>query len=129
MLKETLMRTSEFKIGVGVVCALVIAAAWLMLYPQYRVYLQNLDGRVALSQAESARQVLLLQAQAEKDAALLKAQAIEIVGEAAKNFPDYRQQEFIGAFAEAMHNGKISQIIYVPTESSIPVLEAGKRSK
>jgi regulator of protease activity HflC (stomatin/prohibitin superfamily) len=71
--------------------------------------------------------VLVTQAQAEKDAAVLRAEAIQIVGQAAKDFPEYRQQEFIGSFADALREGKIQQIIYVPTEANIPIIEAGKR--
>ncbi|HCW5282361.1 TPA: hypothetical protein OXP51_000718 [Acinetobacter baumannii] len=37
------------------------------------------------------------------------------------------KQEFIGAFGDALRDGKIQQIVYVPTEANIPVLEAGKR--
>ena len=98
-------------------------------YPQYQVYSQRLEGEAALAKAHSTRQVLVTQAQAEKDAALLRAEAIAIVGKAAKDFPEYRTQEFIGAFAQAMHDGKINQIIYVPTEANIPILEAGHREK
>lgn len=94
--------------------------------PQYSVYSQRLDGEAVLSRAHAARQVLVTQAQAERDAALLRAEAIAIVGKAAQEFPEYRQQEFIGAFAEAMHSGRISQIIYVPTEGNIPITEAGR---
>ena len=99
-------------------------AAGLWGYPQYRVYEQRLHGDAALARAHSERQVIVTQAEAERDAAKMRAEAIAIVGKAAKDFPEYRQQEFIGAFAEAMHNGKINQIIYVPTEGSIPILEA-----
>jgi regulator of protease activity HflC (stomatin/prohibitin superfamily) len=91
--------------------------------PQYHVYEQRLHGEAELARAHAARQVLVQQAQAEMDAAKLRAAAIAIVGQAAKDFPEYRQQEFIGAFAEAMHNGRINQIIYVPTEANIPILE------
>ena len=94
--------------------------------PQYRVYEQRLHGEAELARAHANRQILVAQAEAERDAAVLRAKAIEIVGRAAKDFPEYRQQEFIGAFAEAMHNGKISQIIYVPTEANLPILEAGR---
>src|SRR5437899_3278981 len=79
--------------------------ASLMLFgcPQYRVYNARMTGEAILAQAHGARQALVTQAQAEKDAARLRADAIAIVGQAAKDFPEYRQQEFIGAFAEAMH--------------------------
>ncbi len=53
-----------------------------------------------------------------------RAEAIKIVGQAAKDYPEYRNQEFIGAFAHAIQDGRISQIIYVPTEANIPITEA-----
>lgn len=110
----------------GIMLVLVLVVGGMAGCPQYGVYSQRLSGEAALAHAHAARQVLVQQAQAEKDAATLRAEAIAIVGKAAKEFPEYRQQEFIGAFAEAMHNGKISQIIYVPTEGNIPILEAGR---
>jgi len=113
-------------VGIGFV-VLVFIGVLFLVWPQYNVYSQRLSGEAALAHAHAARQVLVQQAQAEKDSAQLRADAIKIIGQAAKEFPEYRQQEFIGAFAEAMHSGKINQIIYVPTEGNIPLLEAGKR--
>jgi regulator of protease activity HflC (stomatin/prohibitin superfamily) len=98
-------------------------------YPQYNVYSERLAGEAALAKANSTKQVLVTQAQAEKDAAVLRSEAIKIVGQAAKDFPEYRQQEFIGAFADAMQNGKIDKIIYVPTEANIPIIEAREETK
>jgi hypothetical protein len=95
--------------------------------PLWNVWRAELSGRATLAMAESSRRVLVTQAQAERDAATLQAEAIAIVGRAAKDYPEYRHQEFIGAFAHALREGKIDQIIYVPTEASIPMLEAGRR--
>lgn len=115
----------EFSIGAAILMFVgIIVIGGLAGCPQYNVYSQRLEGEAALAKAHSTRQVLVTQAQAEKDAAVLRAEAIAIVGKAAKDFPEYRQQEFIGAFAEAMHQGRINQIIYVPTEANIPILEA-----
>lgn len=108
---------------VGLVLLLAVAALTAGC-PQYNVYVARLDGEATQARAHGARQALVAQAEAERDAAKMRAEAIAIVGKAAKDFPEYRTQEFIGAFAEAMHNGKISQIIYVPTEAMIPILEA-----
>ena len=94
--------------------------------PQYNVYTQRLQGEAALSKAEGQRQILVTQAHAEREAAALRAEAIKIVGQAAKDFPEYRQQEFIGAFAEALKDGHVAQIIYVPTEANIPIIEPGR---
>lgn len=84
------------------------------------------NRQILIEQAEAQRQVAILKATGEKEAAQLQADAIEIVGQAAKDFPEYRNQEFIGAFADALKAGSIDQIIYVPTEANIPILEAGR---
>lgn len=113
-------------ISTAVFAVIVLIVGGLAGCPQYNVYSARLNGEAILAQAHAARQVLVTQAEAERAAAVARAEAIAIVGKAAKEFPEYRQQEFIGAFAEAMHNGKINQIIYVPTEANIPILEASR---
>ena len=111
---------------VGAALALLVAV--LAGCPQYGVYKQRLAGEAVLAHAGFSREVQVRQAQGEKEAAVLRAEAIKIVGQATKDFPEYRQQEFIGAFAEAVKEGKISQIIYVPTEANIPITEAKRLS-
>lgn len=112
-------------LGTLILTALITGGMWGC--PQYNVYQKRLSGEAMLAHANAAREVLVAQARAEKEAAALRAEAIKIVGQAAKDFPEYRQQEFIGAFAEALKDGKVNQIIYVPTEANIPIIEAGKR--
>lgn len=109
----------------GLIMFFIMAS--LAAWPQYRVYESRLNGEAILAHAVSAREVQVRQAQGEKEAAVLRAEAIKIVGQATKDFPEYRQQEFIGAFAEAIKEGRINQIIYVPTEANIPITEAGRR--
>jgi hypothetical protein len=108
-----------------VISALVVLGMWGC--PKYNVYNQEMQGKAMYAHAEYSRKVQVAQAEGELEAATLRAKAIGIVGQAAKDFTEYRQQEFIGSFAEAMKEGKISQIIYVPTEANIPIIEAGKR--
>ena len=108
--------------------ALVFFILGLMFgLPMYSVWQQEYSGRASLAKAEQTRQILVAQAMAEKDAAKARSEAIAIMGKAATEYPEYRKQEYIGAFAEALREGHINQIIYVPTEASIPVLEAGNR--
>lgn len=111
--------------GVSATVALVLAMMFGL--PVYSVWQQEYSGRAMLAKAEQTRQVIVTQAKAELEAARARADAIGIMGEAAHKYPEYRNQEFIGAFAEALKEGKIAQIIYVPTEANIPILEAGKR--
>lgn len=120
------MNTNQ--IIIVIIAAIVIIAGMMFGLPQYSVWQQEMAGKARLAEATQSRQILIEQARAEKEAATLQAEAIKIMGEAAQKYPEYRKQEFIGAFGEALKAGKISQIIYVPTEANIPVLEAGKRS-
>ncbi len=84
-------------------------------------------GKAILAEAEFSKKARIEEARAEKESAQLRADAIRIVGEAAKTYPEYRTQEFILSFGEALREGNVQQIIYVPTEAGIPILEAGKR--
>lgn len=120
------MNTNQ--IIIMIIAAIIIIAGMMFGLPQYSVWQQEMAGKARLAEATQSRQILIEQARAEKEAATLQAEAIKIMGEAAQKYPEYRKQEFIGAFGEALKAGKISQIIYVPTEANIPVLEAGKRS-
>ena len=121
-------RSFIIKIISGIVLvATILITGGMYGCPKYTVYVQEHNGKAALAKAEQERQILVEQARAERDAAEMQAEAIAIMGEAAKKFPEYRNQQFISAFSEAMQRGTVSQIIYVPTEANIPILEAGKR--
>ena len=91
--------------------------------PVYSVWQQGLSGKADLEKATQQRKILVQQAEAEKDAAKARAEAIKIVGSAAQKYPEYRHQEFMGAFAEALNNGEIEKIIFVPTEANIPIVQ------
>ena len=122
------MNDNSALFGFAVVVAVVGLLAGLMFgWPVYKVWQQEKAGQAMLARADQERQILVTQARAELEAAQARADAIEIMGEAAQKYPEYRNQEFIGAFAEALKEGNVSQIIYVPTEANIPILEAGKR--
>lgn len=111
----------------SIISCVVFIAIYMAVIPKYRVYSQELRGQAALAEAKSSKQVQVEQARGELESSKLRAEAIKIIGEAAQEYPEYRNQEFIGAFGEALREGQIEQIIYVPTESNIPILEAGKR--
>lgn len=117
---------AKFGVGIVVLVAVVLVgcASLFWFIPMYRVWTAGMHGKAVLRQAEAEKQVMVEQARAEMEAAQLRAEAIAIVGKASKEYPEYRTQEFIGAFAEAMQNGKIEKIIYVPTEANIPIVEA-----
>lgn len=109
------------------VLGLVAFVALLMaVLPQYSVWQQGLAGEAALNRSVQEKQILIEQARAEVESAKLRAEAITIVGAAAKEFPEYRLQEFMGAFADALQNNSIQKMIFVPTEANIPITEASR---
>ena len=111
---------------VGCLVVLFCLFGALAGYPVYNVWQQGMSGQAMLKKAEQEKQIMIEQARAEVEASKLRAQAIEAVGEAVQKYPEYRLQEFIGAFGDAMANGDIEKIIYVPTEANIPIVEAGR---
>lgn len=114
---------------IGSVVVVAVLAFLFWFFPTYNVWQAGLSGKAALMRAEQEKQIQIEQAKAELESAKLRAEAIEIVGEASKQYPEYRTQEFIGAFGEAIKSGAIDQIIYVPTEANIPIVEAGRVSR
>ena len=131
------MRSDGILITLGTIVGVAVVAAFLLWKPLFGPWIQERKGyadlreaqmnrQIRVEEAEAERQALILFAQGEKDAAQLRADAIAIMGEMAQKYPEYRQQEFIGAFAEAVKSGQIDQMIYVPTEAGIPITEAGR---
>ena len=121
-----------FAAGTAVIGILAMILLWQPLigpWSQERRGLADLreaqmNRQIRVEEAEAEKQAQILFAQGEVEASRLRAEAINVIGAAAQEFPEYRQQEFIGAFAEAVRSGKIAQMIYVPTEAGIPITEA-----
>ena len=142
-LHEEENRMNGFSAGLaGFAAAVALAAAvffgvgwgwvhfslWKAEYTGQRdVIEQEYRGKAIKARAENERMVRVTQAQAELESAEMTAEAIRVVGEAAAQYPEYRNQEFMLGFSEALRAGSVAQIIYVPTEGNIPILEAGKR--
>lgn len=120
-------RRGEGEVGLVLTLAilvLILFGLYLWISPHYRVWSASMEGQAIFAKAEFSKKAQIEQARAEKESALLRSEAIQIVGKASKDFPEYRHQEFIGAFSEALKEGNIDQIIYVPTEANIPIIEA-----
>ena len=112
----------------------VIAIIALLMYglPQYRVYSQELAGKAQLREADWNRQIQIREAEAMLESARLLADAeIErargvaeanlIIGDSLKDNEAYLRYLFI----QNLHASQ-SDIIYIPTEAGLPVLEAGR---
>lgn len=116
----------------GVVALVLVVAVWMWGYPKYRIYKQDLRGQAELREAEWTKRVKVEEARAEKDSALLKAeaeverakgvaQANEIIGESLEANEEYLRYLWI----QGLHDGN-GEVIYVPTEANLPILEANR---
>lgn len=115
---------------------LVTLAMWGC--PRYDVYSREMTGKAELAQATSNRQIKVNEASATEEAAKHLAQAEiarargvaeanRIIGDSLKGNEDYLRYLWIHNLAEAEQKG--AQVIYVPTEANLPILEAQRMSK
>lgn len=104
----------------------------LWAFPQYKVYSRELNGKAELREAEWNKKIQIEAAIAEKEAAKLKAESEVIraggIAEANKIISDSITENYIRyKFIEGLNDGH-TEVIYVPTEANLPILEA-TRSK
>jgi len=103
-------------------------------YKNYKIWSYAQDGKAELAKAEWTKKILTEQAKAEYENAKLKAEAeIErakgvaeanrIIGESLKGNESYLRYLWISN----MQSSEGKEVIYVPTEANLPILEAGKR--
>lgn len=137
--------TSDTKTGiafvlVAVLCLVGLVTVWMVGMPKYRIYRQDLQGQANLRQQEWEKKITIEEAKARNESATLQAEAT-IKQETAK-----AQAEVIRARGVAEANtiiadslkgnesylrylwidkvGGGSNVIYVPTEANLPILEA-----
>ena len=108
---------------------LLIVVMWGL--PQYGVYQQRTGGQALLAHAQSSKEVAVAEAKAKMESASLLAdaevaraegvaKANKIIGDSLKNNEAYLRYLYIQSLSE-MKNG---QVIYIPTEAGLPILEA-----
>ena len=130
------MRGFSFTIGSVIVVA-VVGALVLIGLPTYNVYSKQMAGKAAYEQAVQDRRIRVLEAQAALDSAKLTAQAeVErargvneanrIMAESLGGPENYLRWSYIHMLEEtAGKQGR--EVIYIPTEAGMPILEAGQR--
>lgn len=117
----------------GSFAAAALVALMMGGCPYYNVWQQNLAGKAALARATQDRQISVQEALAKKEAAINLAdaeverakgvaKANQIIGDSLRNNEEYLRYLWI----DGLQQNK-SQVIYVPTEANLPILEAGKR--
>lgn len=128
--------------GVIVVVGFIGLGMWGC--PTYHVYQQGMAGSAELERAEQNRQIVIQEAMAENEAATSKAEAQikiaeaqataeiihakgaaeanAILGESLKDNEPYLRYLWI----QGLQDGS-SEVIYIPTEAGLPLLEARPR--
>lgn len=106
-----------------------------VVWPNYNVWAKGMQGRAELRQAEQNRQIRIEEAHAELEAAKLDAlaeierakgvsEANRIIAGGLGGSEGYLRYIWINQLSRNQQN-----VIYVPTEAGIPILEAGKREQ
>lgn len=114
-----------------VIGGLIILGTSLYMWPSYLVYKAEKEGEAELKRANYNRMIVLTEAKAADSASIYKAAADtnrahgiaisnQIIGHSLKDNPLYLQWLWIEQLDKA-------NTIYIPTESNMPILEAGRR--
>lgn len=129
-LKSKNMKSSSTSFWV-LIAILILGVISFMMWglPQYNVYKQRKDGEAMLAHAQSSREVAVAEAKAKMESATLLAQADTIRAHGIA-----RSNQIIGSsLTDAYLHwfwidniDKSSNVIYVPTESNMPIMEAGR---
>ena len=110
----------------------VVVTASMAGCPQYNVYTERTQGEAELQRANYSKQVAVQEAQAKMDAAKLLAsaeverakgvaKANQIIGDSLHNNEDYLRYLFVNNLEHTQN-----QVIYIPTEANMPILEASR---
>lgn len=105
--------------------------------PRYKVYQQNLRGKADLAEATQNRQIAIQEAMAKYESAIYIKQsdsiravgvaiANHIIGRSLRDNEEYLRWLWITDVAGANID---KTIVYVPTETNLPILEASRLSK
>jgi len=117
----------------GLFVVLVLVAVAAFGWPMYNVWSSEQHGRAELAQAEYNRQIAVVEANAKKEGAkslaeaeIIRAEGVakanQIIGSSLKGNSEYLYWLWVDKFGGAQN-----EVIYIPTESGFPILEAGGR--
>ena len=134
MEKEAKIAISYISVVFMLLCGLISLCMWGC--PKYQVYSSRQEGMAQLAHASFSREVAVAEAKAKMEAAELlaqadvsrakgAAQANKIIGDSLKGNEAYLRYLWI----QNLENSKEHQVIYVPTEAGLPILEASRLKK
>lgn len=112
---------------------MLIIALCLWGCPQYGVYKQRKEGEAKLAEAEYSRQIVIKEANAKMQSASLLSQAdtVRALGIARSNqiIGNSLTSNYLHWFWIDNIDKSSNDVIYVPTEANIPIMEASRLKK
>jgi len=119
--------------SVGIIIGFVILCMWVK--PIYNVWASKKRGQAELAEANFAEQVAIAEATARYKSAELNrksevveatavSDSIDKIGSALQDNEGYLRWQWIKTLSETKN-----EIIYVPTEANLPILEASRKQK
>lgn len=115
----------------GIILFIGVVVGGMLGLPKYNVWKQEMKGKAEFAQAEQNRKIKVEEAKANLEAEKLNAQAeIERAKGAAEAIKIENGQltttyiQYL--WVRQQSNNQIQKIVYIPTEASMPILEAQK---
>lgn len=129
------MKAVKKWIIIGVTFLVIFMALVMVGCPHYNVWSKAKAGEAELAEAEYSRKILVEEAQAKKlsakylseaevERAKGVAEANKIIGESLRENEAYLRYLWI----QGLQDGS-SEVIYIPTEANLPILEATRGQK
>ncbi|MCL2224610.1 MAG: hypothetical protein FWB96_06560 [Defluviitaleaceae bacterium] len=111
------------------IVGLAVFAGILWAIPTYRVWQREMEGRAELAQADWNRQIIIREAEARLEAEILNAQAEVARAEGAAQAMYVVQDALTETYIRYLWVRLMTDnenVIYIPTEASLPILEVGR---
>ncbi len=129
-------KSSKGGILILVISVIIVMGLAMWGLPMYNVWRQEMAGRAEMAKAEQNRRILVEEAKARLEAEKLNAEA-EVAR--AKGMAEamliengqlnsvYNQYLFVRTLEKLADKGNLPQIIYMPSEGLVPVMDLNKR--
>jgi hypothetical protein len=126
--------TSQYIFGGSFILLFLIGLVVLGMWgcPKYNVYKQRKEGEAMLAHAQSSREVAVAEAKAKMESASLLAQADTIRAHGIARSNQIIGQSLTDSYLHWFwidNIDKSNNVIYVPTEANLPIMEASRFNK
>ena len=127
MEKET--KTVTIAAVASTIFVIAFIAALMLIIPRYKVWKMEMKGKAEFAEAEQNRRIKIEEAKANLEAEKLNAQAEVERAKGAAEAIKIENGQLTTTYIQYLwvrqqSNNQIEKIVYIPTEASMPILEA-----